>query len=131
MIGGKLLGADPEWVLDEETEKSLVIERDDGVASLEWTPVEGGVELRHLKPNGVEVIYTIEKDTKSVVSGLDEGRHEFQLRPLEGGSWGKVLRLENEFMERSKVEGLLVIGGVIVAVIVGAVVLGSLRSKEG
>jgi len=101
----------------------------DGVVDLQWSKSEGKVELRHVRPGGTEAIRKIEGG-RTVLSGLEEGNHQFFLRQ-PGGEWGRPLVVENRYMERDEVVFLLVIGGLIVLAVVVAVILGSLRKEGG
>lgn len=130
LTGATSSGAPPNWLVDGKLMEKAFLETDDGVVTLDWEPGAGTVELIHRKPNGRDWIQMIKKDTRSVMSGLDEGRHRFQLR-RPGEDWGEVLTVECHYMERKKVVRLLVAGGVVVAIIVGAILMGSIRNREG
>ena len=105
------------------------VEISEGVVSLEWGEGANEVELLHRRPDQSEVIRRILGDRKTVVSGIGEGVHEFQLRE-PGGEWGGVMTVTNTFMERGKVVSLLVSGGLVVAIIVGGILVGMLGGKE-
>lgn len=105
------------------------MEISDGVVSLEWGEGVDEVELLHRRPDQSEIIRTIEGDRKTVVSGIAEGVHEFQLRE-PGGEWGGVMTVTNTFMDRDQVVSLLISGGLVVTTIVGGILMGMRGGKE-
>lgn len=121
-------GADLDWIWDGKVVADGELEISEGVVSLEWSDGVEEVELRHRRPDKREIIRKISGDCKTVVSGMDEGVHRFQLR-TDGGEWGGVMTVTNTFMERRRVVWLLLSGGLVVAVIVGGIVAGMLGGK--
>ena len=128
LVGGTLQGADLDWIQGGKEVASGEMKISEGVVSLEWREGTELVELRHLRPDKRETIHTITGDHKTVVSGMDEGDHEFQLR-VPGGEWGGVMAVTNTFMDRNKVVWLLISGGLVVVFIIGGIVAGMWGGK--
>lgn len=105
------------------------VEISEGVVSLEWKGEGGEVELLHRRPDQPDLIRKITGDQKTVVTGMDEGVHEFRLR-VPGGDWGGVMTVTNTFMDRKQVVWLLFSGGLVVAFIVGGILTGMRNGKE-
>lgn len=129
MIGGNTSGADLDWVLKGEEVPNGTVEISEGVVSLEWSSGGEVIELRHCRPDGREFVRTIKADQKTVVTGMSEGIHHFQLR-VPDGEWGGVMTVKNTFMKKGQVVGLLIFGGVVVFLIVGGIGVGMLSGRR-
>lgn len=124
------MGADEIDFLDRESHAENP--SSDGSVTLSWSGdgneivLEQSAEITFASP----VVRYEGTDRSSAIGGLPEGTHYFRIRSAEGGEWSDPLAIEVVFLERSRLALLLAMGGIVVAMTIGAIVIGFFRTRE-
>jgi len=132
LFGGGLLGADGIDFDDRESFADSV--SNDGAVRLSWSLTEGQeVRLEQSADPGFEdpVLRYTGADSASVLTGLPEGIHYFRLRLADSERWSEPLAVEVRFVSRERLFLLLGAGAVVVAMTVGAILVGFFKTREG
>ena len=117
---------------------SRAVDSSDGKVSLQWAPpaAESQVELQQAPSSSFTEPVTRHTGSEegSVLTGLAEGSHFFRLRTLDPtgrpGPWSEALEVRVVFMNRGQLSLLLVLGGVVVVMTIGAILSGHLRTRS-
>lgn len=144
-VGTSALAAEPPAVefIEPQTEETVLVNTT-GHIDLVWTvpPDSGKVapayELQGARSDDFAepIDYYSGLDERTFLSGLAEGAYFFRVRALDAnvaeahpGEWSEVMAVEVDYVDRWKVNLLMLVGLLCLAVTVGIIVRGSLRTE--
>ena len=109
---------------------------DNGVIALKWNVKAGQVvevEQAGEAPDVSAVVIYSGTDAATLVTGLREGTFSFRIRDVNAPGWSEPVEVEVRYVSRGKLFSLMILGGIVVAATIFAIVSGAFRSagKEG